>query len=171
MDSGRLCEAGERGMIQTKGYHVMKGYYAMPEETAETITPDGWLITGDIGYLDEAGYLHIAGRKKNLIIRGGENISPAEIEYYLRQIDGVEQVKVLGVPAVVLQEEIAACIVSTRKDLTEETIIAELKRNLADYKIPRYIFFLNEIDKLASGKIDEKKLREIVLEKVKQLSV
>ena len=171
MDSGRLCEAGERGMIQTKGYHVMKGYYAMPEETAETITLDGWLITGDIGYLDEAGYLHIAGRKKNLIIRGGENISPEEIEYYLRQIDGVEQVKVLGVPAVVLQEEIAACIVSTRKDLTEEIIIAELKRNLADYKIPRYIFFLNEIDKLASGKIDEKKLREIVLEKVKQLSV
>ncbi len=171
VDTGRLCAAGERGMIQTKGYHVMKGYYAMPEETAEAITPDGWLITGDIGYLDERGYLHISGRKKNLIIRGGENISPEEIEYYIRQIDGVELVKVMGVPAAVLQEEIAACIVTSRPDLTKEEIITELKRNLADYKIPRYIFFLNKIDKLASGKIDEKKLLKTILKKVKELSV
>ena len=170
-ETGRLCAAGERGMIQTKGYHVMKGYYAMPKETAEAITPDGWLVTGDIGYLDEQGCLHISGRGKNLIIRGGENISPEEIEYYIRKIDGVEQVKVMGVPAAVLQEEIAACIVLSRKDLTKEEIVAELKQNLADYKIPRYIFFLNEIERLASGKIDEKSLLKIILRKVKELSV
>jgi len=118
--------------------------------------------------LDKQGYLHISGRGKNLIIRGGENISPEEIEYYIRKIDGVEQVKVMGVPAAVLQEEIAACIVLSRKDLTKEEIVAELKQNLADYKIPRYIFFLNEIERLASGKIDEKKLLKIILRKVKE---
>lgn len=169
-ESGRLCLTGERGMIQTRGYHVMKGYYAMPEETAEAITSDGWLITGDIGFLDEKGYLHIAGRKKNLIIRGGENISPEEIEYYIRQIEGVELVKVMGIPAAILQEEIAACIVATRKDITKQRVVAELKKYLADYKIPRYIFFLNEIEKLASGKVDEKKLFNIILRKVKEES-
>ena len=169
MESGTVCETGVRGMVQTKRYHVMKGYYAMPEETAEALQ-DGWLITGDIGFLDEKGYLHISGRKKNLIIRGGENIAPEEIEYYIRQIEGIDLVKVMGVPAAVLQEEIVACITTKRNDLSYKIVADELRKYLADYKIPRYIFFLNEIEKSASGKIDEKKLMKTILRKIKEES-
>ncbi|RRD93422.1 AMP-binding protein [Clostridiales bacterium COT073_COT-073] len=168
-ESGKICQTGERGMIETRGYHIMKGYYAMPQETAEALK-DGWLVTGDIGYLDEDGYLHISGRRKNLIIRGGENIAPEEIEYYIRQIEGIDLVKVMGVPAVVLQEEIVACITTKSSKLTAEQITAELREHLAEYKIPRYIFFLNEIEKSASGKIDEKKLMKTILRKIKEES-
>lgn len=168
-ETGQVCAAGQRGMIETKGYHVMKGYYAMPEETAEVLKDD-WLVTGDIGYLDEDNYLYISGRRKNLIIRGGENIAPEEIEYYIRQIEGIDLVKVMGIPAVVLQEEIVACITTKRTDLTYQMITDELRKYLADYKIPRYIFFLNEIEKSASGKIDEKKLMKTILRKIKEES-
>lgn len=169
-ETGIPCSTGVMGMIQTRGYHIMKGYYSMEDATNKVLTEDGWLITGDIGYLDEKNYLHISGRKKNLIIRGGENISPEEIEYYIRQIDGIDIVKVMGIPAVVLQEEIIACITTRRTDLTIEDIIAKLKCHLADYKIPKYIFFMNEIKKSASGKIDEKWLMNAILKKIKEES-
>ena len=110
LDSGALVADGQDGEIQVRGYNVMMGYYNLPEANAKVFTEDGWLRTGDVGHFDERKELHITGRIKEMIIRAGENISPREIELAIRRYEGIADVKVVGVPAQVLQEEIAACV-------------------------------------------------------------
>ena len=132
-------------------------------ETARTINGDGWLNTGDLGYLDTSGELHVIGRIKEMIIRGGENIAPAEIEDCIRQMKETADVKVFGVPSPVLQEEIAAVIVLNKNCvMTEDDIREWVKEKLADYKIPKYIRFISEMPVLPSGKADVKQLRDFM---------
>lgn len=140
--------------ICIKGYNTMLGYYRLEEETAKAIDGEGWLHTGDLGYLDPDGNLCITGRLKEMIVRGGENISPYEIENQIKNFPYVADVKVVGIEAEVLQEEIAACIVTDgRKKLSETEMREFLSQHLAAYKIPKYFIFLNKFPLNASGKI------------------
>ena len=157
----------EEGEIQTRGYHVMKGYYNMPEETKKAIDEEGWLSTGDLGYFDKDGYLHVTGRIKDIIVRGGENISPMEVENVIIQFDEIKAVKVIGVAAKVIQEEVVACIVwKDDRRLSEETIINFVKNQLADYKAPKYVFEFDALPTNSSGKVLGKKLVKICEEKL-----
>ncbi len=157
------CKCNIEGEIQIKGYNVMQGYIANPEETKNVFTEDGWLKSGDLGYIRKDGNLVITGRFKNLIIRGGENISPLEIEKAIKDIVGIADVKVFGVPAIVLQEEIAACIEGKEDPKLREKIKRELKSRISEYKIPEYIFFMEEMPRNSSGKINEKVLKNKVI--------
>ena len=158
--SGNVLEPGRDGEIQVKGYNVMLGYYKLPEATAAAFTPDGWLRTGDIGHFTEAGELSVTGRLKEIIIRGGENISPREIENVIQKLPCVEQVRVVGVPAEVLQEEIAACIIPRRGyEIDGCRILDFLKPRLARYKIPAYILKFDSFPVNACGKIDLRALQ------------
>ncbi|QAT48651.1 AMP-binding protein [Caproiciproducens sp. NJN-50] len=148
------------GEIQVKGYNVMLGYYRLPEVTAGAFTEDGWLRTGDIGNFDGSGELHVTGRLKEMIIRGGENISPREIERVIKRLKWVDQVKVVGVPADVLQEEIAACIIPRQGcGINKDELVDFLKPRLARYKMPAYILEFDGFPVNASGKIDLKGLK------------
>lgn len=171
-ESGRVKEdvvlgPNEEGEIQTRGYHVMKGYYNMPEETKKAIDEEGWLSTGDLGYFDKDGYLHVTGRIKDIIVRGGENISPMEVENVIIQFDEIKAVKVIGVAAKVIQEEVVACIVwKDDRRLSEETIINFVKNQLADYKAPKYVFEFDALPTNSSGKVLGKKLVKMCEEKL-----
>ncbi|HHY91674.1 MAG TPA: AMP-binding protein, partial [Clostridiales bacterium] len=156
---------GEQGEICVKGYNVMKGYYKMPEETAKVIDPDGWLHTGDIGILREDGYLEVVCRWKDLIIRGGENISPKEIEAYISTIPEVAEVYVVGAPDAFYGEEIAAFIrLKSGSTLSEEDIKSKCRGKLASNKIPKYIIFTDQFPLSATGKVLKRSLRHMVLE-------
>ena len=149
------------GELGIKGFPVMQGYYNRPDETKKVLGEDGWLHTGDMGYFDEKGRLHVEGRIKEIIIRGGENISPAEIEKCLMMLPQIQQIKVVGVPQKVLQEEIAACIVRKPDTvLTEEEIREYAQRHLASYKVPKYIAFFNAFPVSGSGKVKLCELKE-----------
>lgn len=154
---------GQMGEIELSGYHIFPGYFELEEETKKAITPDGWLRTGDLGYLDEEGYLYVTGRRKEMVIRCGENISCKEIEQAIQQYPGVQEVKVFGVPSPVTQEEIAACIVA-EGDRDEKHLRAFLSALLARYKIPRYLLFVEELPRTANGKIKIGALKEQLLE-------
>lgn len=156
------------GEILTRGYHVMQGYYNMEEETRRTIDRDGWLHTGDRGELDEKGYLTVTGRMKDMIIRGGENIAPLEIESCIQLIPGVQSVKVIGIRADVLQEEIAACVIlQAGSHVTKEQVQMQVKRHLANYKVPRYVLEFSEFPMGESGKVMIRELRLQVEEQIK----
>ncbi|MEE1037749.1 MAG: class I adenylate-forming enzyme family protein [Eubacterium sp.] len=157
------CGQNVEGEVQIKGYNVMAGYIANPEETKAVFTEDGWLKSGDLGYIREDGYLVITGRYKNLIIRGGENISPVEIEKAIKEVIGQEEVKVFGVPTVVLQEDIVACIEGKEDEERRQKILSHLKTRISDYKIPSHIFFMEEMPRNSTGKINEKALRNKVI--------
>ena len=160
-ETGSLKKTGEEGEIQAKGYNVMQGYYNQPEETAKVITKDGWLKTGDIGYIDEYNELHVSGRIKDIIIRNGENISPTEIEAAIKKYEGVDEVKVVGIPATIRQEEVVALIQPKKGiELSKEKIFEMLENRLAKYKIPSYIFFVSGFPQTATGKIDIKELKQ-----------
>lgn len=164
---GKALGIGEEGEIQTRGYHVMVGYYKMPEETERVLSNDGWLSTGDLGYIDEDGYLHVSGRIKDIIVRGGENISPVEIERIICQIPGVASVKVVGVKADIIQEEVVACIIwKDDSKKTEEEVKSIISQQLSDYKVPRYVFDFEKFPLNASGKIVSKELSEICYKKI-----
>lgn len=164
--TGKEVPAGKNGEIQVQGYNVMLGYYHLPEANAKVFTEDGWLRTGDTGYFDEKGELHITGRIKEMIIRAGENISPQEIELAIRRYEGVADVKVVGVPAQVLQEEIAACVIpKPGAQIDKERMLSYLKKHLADYKVPAYVFWFEKFPMNASGKIELKELRKEAAER------
>lgn len=162
LKDGSICKPGEEGEIEVRGYNVMKGYIGSGCETDKTITLDGWLKTGDLGVMSEDGYLSITGRLKNVIIRGGENVSPVEVENAIKDVVKNSEVKVFGVKSEVVQEEIVAAI-ETEGDKTLEGMKKEiqthLKKTLCGYKIPRYIYFIDSMPRLGSGKIDEKNLK------------
>ncbi|NLB64996.1 MAG: AMP-binding protein [Lentisphaerae bacterium] len=149
------------GEVCCRGYNIMKGYYNMPEQTAAVIDENGWLHTGDLGTCDENGYYCITGRIKDIIIRGGENISPKEIEDLLLALPGVQDVQVIGAPDEKYGEIPVAFIIPTKDStLAEEDVRDHVRSHLASYKVPRYVFFVSEYPLTASGKIQKFKLRE-----------
>ncbi|HWL11681.1 MAG TPA: AMP-binding protein [Ureibacillus sp.] len=152
---------GEQGEICTRGYVVMKGYYNNPAATEEAIDIDNWLHTGDLGTMDENGYVRVTGRLKDMIIRGGENVYPREIEEFLYQHPKVLDVQVAGVPDEKYGEEVVAWIILKEgQQATEEDIKGFCQGKISRYKIPRYIFFIDSYPMTASGKIQKFKLRE-----------
>ncbi len=152
---------GEQGEILARGYAVMKGYYNNPEATAETIDSDNWLHTGDLGTMDENGFIRVTGRLKDMIIRGGENIYPREIEEFLYRHPKILDVQIAGVPDEKYGEEAAAWIILKEgQQATEEEIREFCKGQISRHKIPRHIFFVKEYPMTASGKIQKFKLRE-----------
>ncbi len=152
---------GTVGEIVTRGYHVMKGYYKMPEATAQAIDKDGWLHTGDLGVKDEQGYYRITGRLKDMVIRGGENIYPREIEEFLYTHPSVKDVQVVGVPDSKYGEEVLACVIlKDGAQETEEGIVEYVRQGLSKHKAPRYVKFVESFPMTASGKIQKYKLRE-----------
>lgn len=142
----------------------MKGYYKNPEATREAIDNDGFLHSGDLGVKDEEGYYRITGRIKDMIIRGGENIYPREIEEYLYHLEGVKDVQVAGIPSGKYGEEVAAYIIPKEGvELTEDVVKDFCRGQIARHKIPRYVFFIDEYPLTGSGKIQKFKLKEIGL--------
>ncbi|MBS3983149.1 MAG: AMP-binding protein [Dethiobacter sp.] len=160
-ETGAECEPGEQGEICVRGYMVMKGYYKMAEATAAAIDAAGWLHSGDLGTKDEAGYVKITGRLKDMIIRGGENIYPREIEEFLYSNSKVLDVQVFGVPSVKYGEEVMAVIKLREGTAASEEEIREFCRNkIARHKIPKYVRFMESYPLTASGKVQKYKLRQ-----------
>jgi len=152
---------GVAGEFVTRGYNVMKGYYKMPEATAQAIDSEGWLHSGDLATRDKDGYYKITGRIKDMIIRGGENIYPKEIEEFLYTLPQIKDVQVIGIPSKVYGEEIMACIILKEGfTLTEDEVKAAVKANMARHKTPKYVGFVESFPMTASGKIQKYKMRE-----------
>jgi fatty-acyl-CoA synthase len=160
--TGAPVAIGAEGEICARGYQNMIGYYDMPEATAATIDPDGWLHTGDAGTMDDRGYLRIAGRLKDIIIRGGENIHALEIEQLLAEHPGVLEVAVIGVPDPVWGEQVAAVIrpADPGAPPAQEELAAFCRARAARFKTPRLWFFVGEFPMTPSGKIRKFELRE-----------
>ena len=164
-ETNEIAPIGKDGEICCRGYGNMKGYYNMPEQTAKCIDPNGWLHSGDIGRMDEQGYYYITGRLKDLIIRGGENISPKEVEDFLGTMPGVKDVAVVGCASKKYGEQPAAFIIpSDGVTLTEEDVQEFCKDKISWFKIPKYIHFLDIFPMTASQKIQKYKLREMAKE-------
>ncbi|HPY61794.1 MAG TPA: AMP-binding protein, partial [Kiritimatiellia bacterium] len=160
---------GAEGEICCRGYNVMKGYYKMPQETAAVIDSAGWLHSGDLGTCDADGYYRITGRIKDIIIRGGENISPKEIEDLLLAMPEVMDAQIVAAPDPKYGElPVAFVILNRGQSLTEEDVRDYVRQHLAAYKVPRYVFFVTEYPLTASGKIQKYKLREQAKELVAQ---
>ncbi|WP_404452744.1 AMP-binding protein [Virgibacillus necropolis] len=156
---------GLTGELCTRGYHVMKGYYNNEEATQSAIDPDGWLHTGDLAVMHENGYLEITGRMKDMIIRGGENIYPREIEEFLYQHPDVLDVQVIGLPDKKYGEEIMAWVILKDNSKTSvEDIRTFCNGNISHHKIPKYIEFVDEYPMTASGKIQKFKLKELAIQ-------
>ncbi len=156
------------GEFCARGYHIMKGYYKMPDATKSVIDKDGWLHTGDIAVVDEDGYYKITGRLKDMIIRGGENIYPKELEEFLYQHPMVKDVQVIGVPSKDYGEEVMACIIlRDGETLTEDEVKEFCRQHVARHKVPRYVRFLDAFPMTASGKIQKYILREQAVELLK----
>jgi len=152
---------GQQGEIVVKGPTLMKGYWKLPDETAQVIR-DGWLRTGDIGYMDEDGYFYITARKKDIIIRGGENVSPVEVEETLLQHPAVVEAGVVGVPDPVYGEEVKAFVV-IKRDMTvdEEQLIAFCKQRLPSFKLPKKVQFVDSLPRNLLGKVLRAELRKL----------
>lgn len=160
--TGEEVVKGMPGELCTRGYLIMKGYYKNEEATKEAIDPEGWLHTGDIAVEDEDGYISITGRIKDMVIRGGENIYPREIEEFLYQHPSVQDVQVVGVPDPKYGEELMAWVIlKDGEKLDADELRAYCKGKIAHHKIPRYIEFIDEYPMTASGKIQKFKLREM----------
>jgi fatty-acyl-CoA synthase len=166
VDGGEDCGPGEQGELLTRGYLVMRGYYKMEDKTAEVIDDDGWLHTGDLAVMDENGYVRITGRAKDMVIRGGENVYPREIEEFLFTHPDISDVQVYGVPDGKYGEQVAAAVKKRPdSDLTEEDVKEFCRKNIARYKVPFYVDFVEEYPMTASGKIQKYKLREAAVER------
>lgn len=161
------CADGVAGEICIRGHNVMLGYYNMPEATAQTIDSDGWLHSGDLGMRDADGYLRITGRIKDMLIRGGENIYPREIEEVLYRHPSVEQVEVIGVPDARLGEEVCAWVkVVTDAEASADELREFCRSNLAHFKVPRYVIFTDDFPTTVSGKVQKFKLRDLAAERL-----
>ncbi len=164
-ETGKEVPDGEIGEFCARGYNIMKGYYKMPEATAQAIDEDGWLHSGDLVMRDSEGYFKVTGRLKDMIIRGGENIYPKELEECLYHHPQVKDVQVIGVPSKKYGEEVCACVIlKDGETATEEDIKEYYKNNVAFFKIPKYIWFMDEFPMNAAGKIKKFELREMAVE-------
>ncbi len=152
---------GEQGELCCRGHNVMLGYYGMPEATAEAIDLEGWLHTGDLAVRDSDGYYRITGRIKDMIIRGGENIYPREIEEVLHTHPDVRNAQVVGVPDERLGEEVCAWIrLRTGAHLSEDDVRSFLRERLAHFKVPRYVMFVEDFPLTITGKVQKYRIRE-----------
>ncbi|MCI1000437.1 malonyl-CoA synthase [Ochrobactrum soli] len=161
MESGTALPDGETGMLEIKGPNVFKGYWNMPEKTKAEFRDDGFFITGDLGLIDERGYIHIVGRGKDLVISGGYNIYPKEIESEIDLLDGVFESAVIGLPHKDFGEGTTAVVVKkTGSSLEENQVLAALSERLARYKLPKRILFVDELPRNTMGKVQKNILRE-----------
>ncbi len=166
-ETGLDCPDGVNGEFVARGYNIMKGYYKMPVATAEAIDKDGWLHTGDLACRDSQGNYRITGRLKDMIIRGGENIYPKEIEEFIYTCPKVSDVQVIGVPDEKYGEEIMACIIlKDGETMTEEEMKQYIADHMARHKVPRYIDFMDKFPMNAAGKILKYKMREDAAKKL-----
>lgn len=167
--TGETCPVGKPGEICCRGYNVMKGYYKMPEKTAETIDKDGWLHSGDLAIKDENDYYTIVGRIKDMIIRGGENIYPREIEEFLYTMPGIRDVQVVGIPDKKYGEIVGAFVIPDEgADIKEEDVRDYALTEIARYKVPKHVFIVKEFPLTHSGKIQKYKLRKQAVELLKK---
>ena len=159
---------GTAGEFVARGYNIMKGYYKMPEATAQAIDSEGWLHSGDLCIRDKDGYYKVVGRIKDMIIRGGENIYPKEIEEFLYTCDKISDVQVIGVPSKQYGEEVMACIILKQgAEMTEDEVKELVRSHMARHKVPKYVRFMDAFPTTASGKIQKFKLREQAIEILK----
>lgn len=171
-ETGEECPVGVQGELCNRGYNNMKGYYNNPQATAETIDKNGFLHSGDLGYKDENGNYRITGRIKDMIIRGGENIYPREIEEFLYKMPGIKDVQVAGIPSQKYGEEVGAFIILDEgADLHESDVKEFCKGKISHYKIPKYVLFVEGFPLTGSGKIQKFKLKEIGLNMLKEQGV
>lgn len=165
--NGITVPIGEEGELQTRGYSVMQGYWDDPEKTAEAIDPEGWMHTGDLARLDTEGYCNITGRVKDMIIRGGENISPREIEEFLYTHPGISQVQVFGVPDTKFGEIVATWIVpKPGASLTEDSVRDFCRDRIAHYKIPKLVRFKSELPMTVTGKPQKFLMRDAMIKEL-----
>jgi len=171
-ETGAVVAVGQSGEVCFRGYHVMRGYFGQEEATRAAIDEQGWLHSGDLGVLDEDGYLRITGRLKDMIIRGGENIYPAEIEALFYKHPKVAVVAVFGIPDPRLGEEVGAWIKLHESEQAEvDELKAYAREHLAHFKVPRHIWLVDEFPMTVTGKIQKFRIREIVGEWMKSESL
>lgn len=171
-ETGEECPVGVQGELCNRGYNNMKGYYNNPQATAETIDKNGFLHSGDLGYKDENGNYRITGRIKDMIIRGGENIYPREIEEFLYKMPGIKDVQVAGIPSQKYGEEVGAFIILDEgADVHESDVKEFCKGKISHYKVPKYVLFVEGFPLTGSGKIQKFKLKEIGLNMLKEQGV
>ena len=161
-DDGALAGPGEVGEIELRGPNVFSGYWRMPEKTAEEFTADGYFRSGDLGHIGDDGYVAIVGRGKDLVISGGLNIYPKEVELLIDKLDGVTESAVIGLPHPDFGEQVTAVVVREQEgtEPSEQSVIEALKNDLAGYKVPKQVFFVDELPRNAMGKVQKSVLRE-----------
>ena len=158
---GTVLSAGEAGDLQVRGPNVFQGYWRMPEKTREDFTADGFFNTGDKASISADGYVSIVGRAKDMIICGGLNVYPKEIEQILDELEGVEETAVIGVPHADFGEVVVAVIVPTADAALDQSGVIEFSRSLmANYKVPKRVFLVGELPRNAMGKVQKNLLRE-----------
>jgi malonyl-CoA/methylmalonyl-CoA synthetase len=158
---GAVCQAGEIGAIEVRGPSIFQGYWRMPEKTAEEFTADGWFKTGDVGQLDAFGRLTLVGRGKDLIITGGYNVYPAEVEGYLNELPGVDESAVIGVPHPDFGEAVVAVLVARAgASVDGPACVAALKQRIAGFKVPKRVMVVDQLPRNAMGKVQKALLRE-----------
>jgi fatty-acyl-CoA synthase len=168
-ETGEECPVGVHGEFCCRGYNTMKGYYKLPEETAKCIDERGWLHSGDLGAKDEAGNFRVTGRIKDMIIRGGENVYPKEIEDYLYAMPGIKDVQVVGIASEKYGEEVGAFIIlHPEVAMSEEDVRDFCRGQISRFKIPRHIFFVDSFPLTSSGKIQKYLLREMGSKKARE---
>jgi fatty-acyl-CoA synthase len=166
--AGDVAPRGQTGELCTRGYSVMLGYWDDPDRTAEALDAEGWMHTGDLAAIDEDGYCQIVGRIKDMVIRGGENIYPREIEEYLMTHPGIADVQGVGIPDAKYGEELCVWIIARAGvTLSEDEVRAHCRGRIAHYKIPRHILFVDAFPMTVTGKVQKFAMRERTLELLK----
>ncbi len=161
-ETGEVCAPGEIGEMCCRGYNIMKGYYNNPEATEACIDSEGFLHSGDLGVMDESGYFRITGRIKEMIIRGGENIYPREIENFLLTNPAIQDIQIAGIESPKYGEQVAAYVIlKSGEELSAHDIVEFCRGNISHYKIPKYIFFVDSYPTTASGKVQKYLLQDI----------
>lgn len=171
-DTGEECPIGTHGEFCCRGYNTMKGYYKLPEDTAKCIDEKGWLHSGDLGVKDAKGFFRVTGRIKDMIIRGGENVYPKEIEDFLYTMPGIKDVQVVGIASKKYGEEVGAFIILHEDvTMTEEDVRDFCRGQISRFKIPKYVFFVDAFPLTSSGKIQKYLLRDQGAKKVEELGL
>jgi malonyl-CoA/methylmalonyl-CoA synthetase len=159
-ESGRVLPNGEIGVIEVKGPNVFSGYWRMAEKTKTEFRPDGFFITGDVGKIDERGYVHIVGREKDLIITGGFNVYPKEVELEIDALPGVVECAVIGCPHPDFGEGVTAVVVRSKDAaIAEKDVLAALDGRLAKFKLPKRVIFIDDLPRNSMGKVQKNVLR------------
>jgi malonyl-CoA/methylmalonyl-CoA synthetase len=159
-ETGESLPQGDTGILEVRGPNVFKGYWRMPEKTAEEFRKDGFFITGDLARIDDSGYITIVGREKDLVITGGYNVYPKEVETEIDALEGVLESAVIGSPHLDFGEAVVAVVVTEGAVLKEEAIQSALQDRLAKFKCPKAVFFMDELPRNTMGKVQKNVLRD-----------